>query len=97
MPRIDPTPHVDCRYGAPMGRRSTRTGDVLPSDPPLYLRRVYLDNGGYDPGGAYWGLGQPLYWCGNADGTVDFFLRAGSRAEAKILVREDYPNARFFY
>jgi hypothetical protein len=27
----------------------------------LYLRRLHLDSGGYDEGGAYWGHGEPLY------------------------------------
>lgn len=27
----------------------------------VYTKRVRLDSGGYDQGGAYWGLGSPLY------------------------------------
>ena len=91
----NPTPNVDSRYGAPMGRRSITQGDVLPTDPPLSLRRIRLDRGGYDQGGAYWGLGQLLFWCGSDDGYIDYFFRAKDREAAKAKVREDYPEARF--
>ncbi len=30
----------------------------------FHLQHVPLDTGGYDRGGAYWGLGDPLYWYG---------------------------------
>ena len=47
---------VDTRYGAPMGRSGQK------GDPDWYyrfsLRRVRLDAGGYDSGGAYWGHGR---------------------------------------
>ena len=65
------------QYGASMGR---------PSDGPLvgrvHLERVYLDRGGYDNGGVYWGAGEPLYRAmGHWDGVT--YLRASSREEAK--------------
>ncbi|MGX7894966.1 hypothetical protein [Tsuneonella sp. HG222] len=79
-----------------MGRLSRTQGDVLPTDPPLTLRHCPLDSGGYDQGGAYWGLGPRLYWCGNDAGDIDYFFRAADRKAAKATVREDYPEARFF-
>ncbi|MCD8261136.1 MAG: hypothetical protein LUD15_06300 [Bacteroides sp.] len=51
---------VNCRYGAPMGRGGTGT-DKPDKDKKVYCRRVYLNSGGYDRGGAYWGFGSPLY------------------------------------
>ena len=51
------------------------------------LFRVYLDNGGYDNGGAYWGFGERL-WCALADedktGEECYraFTRARNRREA---------------
>lgn len=48
---------VNAKYGAPMGRNN-RYPD--PGDLRKYDRRVYLDSGGYDKGGAYWGIGAPL-------------------------------------
>lgn len=79
-----------------MGRSSRTQGDVLPDDPPLYLQHCPIDSQGYDRGGAYWGLGQRLYWCGNKDGDIDYFFRARNRKDAKAKVREDYPDARFY-
>lgn len=46
---------LDCKYGAPMGR----TGKDLTGNLgaiKLHLQHVPLDSGGYDEGGAYWGL-----------------------------------------
>lgn len=96
MAKIDPTPRVSCKYGAPMGRLSRTPDNIVPGDRPLYLRRVPLDIEGYDSGGTYWGLGEPLYWCGNDSGEINYFFRARSRNAAKALVWDEYPNARFF-
>lgn len=60
------------------------------------LRKIRLDNGGYDSGGAYWGIGQPLYWAGSDNGVVDLWFRASDRDEAKAYVRESFRNARFY-
>lgn len=49
---------LDCKYGVPMGRRSIGT-----QNPPIHKKlfdcAVPL-NQGYDKGGAYWGIGDPL-------------------------------------
>ncbi|HFL6170873.1 TPA: hypothetical protein ACG4NJ_002217 [Pseudomonas aeruginosa] len=97
-------PNVSSRYGAPMGRRDDR-GDT---DAPYKFRlfRVRLDSGGYDDGGAYWGLGQPLY-CADAepvwDASIEMecdgalqFLRARDREAAKAEILAQYPNATFY-
>lgn len=60
------------------------------------LARVRIDSGGYDSGGAYWGLGAPLFRFESEDGQLSGFLRARDREAAKSGVREDYPSARFF-
>jgi hypothetical protein len=85
----NPTPPVSCRYGAPMGRF---TGPEPASNGPRlsrsgsdkwHLRKIRLDSGGYDPGGAYWGIGLPLYWAMNQDGAEVFFrLKRGDYREA---------------
>lgn len=90
----------DPRRGAALGRPTVQKGDEAAFTGKLYLRRIRLDSGGYDPNGTYFGLGQPLYWCAD-DGTsenhsIDFMLRAADRDEAKAAVRARYPNARFF-
>lgn len=66
---------VDCKYGAPLGRHEY--GHV---SYPAKLSQLYLDSGGYDSGGAYWGLGKPLY-CAESDEACRF-VRASNRAEA---------------
>ena len=80
---------VDSKYGAPMGRQ--HWGQLSNNqDIPRHIRlfKVNLDSGGYDEGGAYWGLaarGHQL-WCAMADaceanGEEDYreFVRAGTR------------------
>jgi hypothetical protein len=47
-----------------------------------YLRKIRLDSGGYDEGGAYWGVGQPIYRAFTPDGFEDY-TRADSRDDAK--------------
>jgi hypothetical protein len=60
-----------------------------PSDAPRSVRvfRVRLDAGGYDDGGAYWGLsrGDALY-CARCDEGGRRFVRARSRFHALQLL-----------
>ena len=85
---------VSCKYGAPMGRH---TGpDYLETEAGrIYLRRVPLDSGGYDRGGAYWGHGPALWECLDQDGNGRIF-RARDRDAAKADILSDYPDARFY-
>ena len=69
---------VNGRYGAPMGRSESPLGEAPRA---VRLFRVPIDGGGYDPGGAYWGLGSPL-WCALCDEGGRQFARARSRREA---------------
>ena len=74
---------VNCQYGAPMGRMSYGTAANFDGEGRvLRLFKVNLDSGGYDDGGAYWGLaarGHQL-WCAQ-DGSLEYqqFVRAGTR------------------
>ena len=86
----------DPRRGAAMGRPTVMPEDRLNWDGKLFLRRVRLNSGGYDCNGTYFGLGDPLYWAADADGTVDFMTRATDREDAKTAVLQLLPNARFF-
>lgn len=89
-----PLPDVGGRYGAPMGRP-----DRCPnaSADRWRLRRVPINSGGYDQGGAYWGLG-PALWNGfTEDGDTDVFFRARDRDAAKAHIRAEHDeDARFF-
>lgn len=67
----NPTPLANSKYGAPMGRSSNAI------DPDGFLRatEVEIDEGGYDNGGAYWGLrpsGQTLYCVQDGWGNIAF-------------------------
>jgi len=85
----------DPKRGAAMGRPQVQdepegyTGKV-------YLRKVRLDAGGYDRNGTYFGAGGGLYWCCSAENSIDFMVRAWSRADAKRKVHAVYPKVRFF-
>jgi hypothetical protein len=81
LPTIDnPTPDVSSRYGAPMGRSvATPSGDCLT------VRPVALDSGGYDAGGAYWGIGKPLYYVADEHGNGTFARYGRGDVLAKVM------------
>lgn len=62
----------------------------------LRLCRAYLNNGGYDANGTYFGSGAPLYWYASPDGDIDGVTRAKDRDAAKQIVLQQYPNATFY-
>lgn len=90
---------VSCKYGAPLGDSGERGDPDYPYK--IYLQRIRMVDGDYDPAGTYWGGGgEPLwgYMEGDAAGLVQVrgFVRAYTRSAAKIYVSKQYPNARFF-
>lgn len=86
-------PDVSVRFGAPMGR--------APSEPladnidACWLFQVRLDSGGYDAGGAYWGVGQKLWVCLDNDRVPIKFLRAPKRSTAVALLKGIFPSIGF--
>jgi hypothetical protein len=78
---------VSCRYGAPMGRRSDNPD--LFDGIKIRLCRVHLYDGAYDKGGAYWGMGKPLYcaWGENSEEQLVCYFRADNRETAKTTMR----------
>lgn len=52
-------PNVSSKYGAPMGR--SRVGNLNELPKKLRAQRVSMVDGGYDPGGAYWGISSPPF------------------------------------
>lgn len=81
---------ISTKYGAPMGR--WQCWDRVSRDKSIRIFRVRLNSGGYDDGGAYWGLGAPLYCLEqpayrriDASGAIRYFrvfVRAHSKLEA---------------
>lgn len=85
------------KRGAAMGRPSIMPpADAATQSPKVTLQRVRLDSGGYDPTGAYFGRGSPLYWAATDDGALDITFRAADRDAAKAYVRDVMPGARFY-
>ena len=89
-------PHSIMQYGAPLGRKEWNDNSEVEYKGKLYLRHIPLDSGGYDAGGAYWGIGTRLYGFAAPDDSINGYLRACDRAQAKEQVREQYPQATFF-
>lgn len=70
---------VSSKYGAPMGRASFGTPEN--AEGKIRVFRVNLDSGGYDDGGAYWGVGAPLF-CATDGADFRQFTRANGRIAA---------------
>lgn len=82
---------VDGTYGAPMGRHSY--GILENCDPKsVSVSKIRLDSGGYDEGGAYWGIPNNLYYAHDDNYCYEQFVRAWSREEAleKLGITPDY-------
>ncbi len=86
--------NVSSQYGAPMGRRSSGNLDIDAGR--VSLARVPIDRGGYVSGGAYWGIGAPLWCAMDQDGACQYF-RAKSRDAAKGLLRAAFGSEIRFY
>lgn len=63
---------------------------------PFRLVRCPLDAGGYDRGGAYWGIGPALYYYEAGLTDTNGYVRGRTRDHAKAAVREIHPLARFY-
>lgn len=90
---MNPITDVNSQYGAPMGRRDKPRGEFYGK---VSLRRIRINSGGYDSGGAYWGIGAPLFWACCEDGEYAEFFRAPNRDAAKDHVKLKYPEAKFY-
>lgn len=106
MTPFNPTPRVGSRYGAPMGRPTRSTfidaegreceWTVNDDAKPFRLVRCPINSGGYDRGGAYWGLGDPLYYFEGPLSDINGYVRGRTREIAKADVREMHPKAKFY-
>ena len=88
--------NVTSRFGAPMGRR----GNITEAETPirLHLRHCWLNSGGYDNGGAYWGSPNDLWraWGDGPTEVQEMFTRAPSRELARFAVQEIFPRVTFW-
>jgi hypothetical protein len=89
---------VNSKYGAPMGRSDVTELQGHDTDAPLRFRleRCRWVDGAYDQGGAYWGMGEPVYLAVHEtdDAYVRRSYRARSRSHAIGQLRGEFPNAR---
>lgn len=83
----------DPSRGAAMGRPSILDAPK-DFDGRIYLRKVRLNQGGYDANGTYFGIGAPLYWYSDEEGEIDSMIRAANREHARDQVLANYPKAR---
>ena len=106
-PPQDPGYMGDRRRGAGLGRPTIsgyrdKAGEWIDLEltehaPPMRLVRVRMvDGGAYDSGGAYWGVGEPLYYFENSTGDICGYVRGKSPDAAKAAVLAMHPRARFF-
>lgn len=89
--------------GSQMGRQNRiPTENNLPVK--MFLQRLDFVDGAYDKGGAYWGSPANIYQARSVDvfafgdslHTIEVFVRADTREEAKRKVSELVPLAKFY-
>ena len=89
---------VSTVYGSPIGRKEWRDAPTVARSVRVF--RVRIDSQGYDDGGAYWGIGKPLF-CATDGENYRMFTRADSRlcaiAEFRLSVHllASVPRADF--
>lgn len=83
-------PPAFTQYGASMGRESDAPGNFVDVPGGCRLRRVPLNDGGYDEGGAYWGHSymrglwwEPLYMLESEDARMFLRVRVPVYANAR--------------
>ncbi len=61
----------------------------------IYLNRKFLNKGGYDASGTYWGHGEPLYSYSTdsaAAAEVGGTIRGKTREAVKAKIMAQYPH-----
>lgn len=93
---FNPFARVESKFGAPMGRVSGwRKTAKETTSPTLYIRRAKWVDEAYDQGGAYWGMGNPIFAAFTYTGTFVQYVRAKDADEALALMRAAFPAAKF--
>jgi hypothetical protein len=86
------------QYGAQMGRQFQTEG----KPECLHLQKLRMVDGAYDTGGAYWGMGTPIYCAFSPEDTendipIRVFCRAHNREEAKEEILRRLGNKEFTF
>lgn len=84
------------KYGADMGRSNHITEPEFPVKFHLTQLKFYDD--AYDEGGAYWGMGNPIFhaWGDGEEKEQEIFVRANNATDALNQITEKFPNATFY-
>lgn len=88
--------------GAKMGRKN-QLWPYLNEPIKLHLQLLPIDSGGYDAGGAYWGLNSPgigkmyVAWNTRNSEPTMIFVREWSREDAKKTIRNTFYRKAKFY
>jgi hypothetical protein len=84
----------DPSRGAALGR-ATIQDEPIGYEGKLAVDQVEMDpdDEAYDINGTYWGLGNPLWWIHNEDGTIDYVIRARNVEAAGAEALGRYPRA----
>ena len=88
-----------CSRGAPMGDSPWR--GASDGQYKFHMQLLHFTDGCYALDGTYWGAPANVYcaWDDDPEGQdnqVRTFVRACSRSVAKRMIRDEYPNARFY-
>lgn len=83
----------DWTRGAPLGRPNiiTLTEADCAGPVEITIREIFIDTQGYDPEGAYWGIGDPLFWYHDDADAIDATVRATTIDEAEKEIRAQFP------
>lgn len=82
--RNDVTPKVDGKCGSPLGRANCKGFGINRNRASYSVHRVRVDRVGYDKGGAYWGLGLPVYAVQDGAGNIAYVRAETERAAINI-------------
>ena len=81
----------DWTRGAPLGRPSLVPQDAAGMQ--VRVRRVPIDEFGYDGEGTYFGFGEPVWWAATDDGALDATFRAWDVSAASAHIRSLVADA----
>lgn len=83
----------DTGYGS-LFHGHRRIYDAMRAEPRRFrLQNAEVNGGGYDRGGAYWGIGLPVFLALSDDGRVFRTFRAKTRGDALEQLRQEFPRA----
>ena len=90
------------KFGASMGRRNVLDDLECHDEPKWSLYKMPINDGGYDSGGAYWGIGSRTSgvmfhaYCDGPKFVNHIYIRSVTRLGAKQKIRELFSGSKFY-